>query len=368
MSSPSAPVTPTRRRGPRPSVPEVAPEQLRLLQRLQRLRVLTPFQAHWLVDEFHATNPSTGRARTERNTRMRLQQMAEEGFITGFLTHPEKGGYSGVYYRLAGKGLRTLGLQHEKSLLRRPPHQVLRYLLLRNEVYARARAAGWHVISPVLSPDEVHGELLARFGRYVRRQLEERVRNSVPGAELDLQRLETFLPSHLSFDCLLQVDQSKRREELVLVVVDDPRRAVVKDKRRKPRSKPTRETCNKCGALMRAYSTADRAFLRCTALRCNTEKELPSPASAQIEDLPRLLPNARLLLRDTQSRWNATTGALELVSPRLRQWRRLLTKRYGEEFVATDSLFPDVWAQRTGSPPSPSSNSPPQSNLDVEAS
>ena len=110
---------PVRRRpGPRPNLPEAAPEERSLLEWLRRLRVMTPFQAHGLVDCFHAYNHDTRTGRTGRNTRMRLQRLAREGFLRGALTHPEKGGYSGICYRLAGKGLRVLGIPEEKKLNR----------------------------------------------------------------------------------------------------------------------------------------------------------------------------------------------------------------------------------------------------------
>ena len=91
---------------------------------------------------------------------MRLQRLAKEGFIKAALTHPEKGGYSGIYYRLGGKGLRVLGIPEEKNLLRPPAPPVLRYLLLRNEVYARAREGDWTVLSPLLTPETEQAELL----------------------------------------------------------------------------------------------------------------------------------------------------------------------------------------------------------------
>ena len=307
MTPPSA-----RRPGPRPSVPEVAPEEFLLLQRLQRLRVLTSFQAHGLVDHFHATNPETQKPRTERNTRMRLQRMVEEGFLKAAPAQPEKGGYSGFYYRLGGKGLRTLGIPEDKNLLRRPPVPVLRYLLLRNELYARARLAGWDVLSPLLFPEALHESLLARVREWIHLRLEERVTRGEGGARAALERLPELMSPRLSFDCLMRHDAAtKRPSALVLVVVDDVRRAIAPTTRK---ADPT------------------------------------SLAPAQCGELPPLLPDAGLLLRDTDSRWNTTTRTLEVESPRLRQWRRLLASRYGKGLLDTDTLFPEVWAQRIHSP------------------
>jgi hypothetical protein len=362
MSTPS----PARRRpGPRPSVPEVGPDVARLLFRLQRLRVMTPFQAHWLVEDFNAVNPETGKPRTERNTRMRLQRLAEEGFIKSWLTHPEKGGYSGIYYRLGGKGLRVLGASEDKSLLRRPPPLVLRYLLLRNEVYARAREAGWHVLSPVLSVEEIHPKLLEHFHSFWRRQLEARVREGQLAAREELDRLDIYLPKELTFDSLLRADKNWRMESLVLVIVDDPRRTVVKPASKALVVKPSKEKCPACGLPMTAYTSADRKVRRCTRPRCRGEKPLPSPARAQVDELPfRLPPGTGLLLRDSLSRWNVATGSLDRVSPRLRQWRRVLAARFGKDLLSTDTLFPDLWAERTKAPASEGSNTPARSEED----
>jgi|GEM_PF-4443069 len=305
MTPPSA-----RRPGPRPSVPEVAPEELLLLQRLQRLRVLTSFQAHGLVDHFHATNPETQKPRTERNTRMRLQRMVEEGFLKEAPAQPEKGGFSGFYYRLGGKGLRTLGVPEDKNLLRRPPVPVLRYLLLRNELYAQARLAGWDILSPLLFPEALHESLLARVREWIHLRLEDRVARGEGGARAALERLPDLMPPRLSFDCLMRHDAvTHRPSALVLVVVDDIRRAIA----------PTKGSS-------------------------------ASPL-AQCEELPLFLPDAGLVLRDTASRWNTTTRTLEVESPRLRQWRRLLTRRYGKELLDTETLFPEVWAHRTSQAP-----------------
>lgn len=278
MSSP-------RRPGPRPSVPEIPPEEYALLLRLQRLRVLTSFQAHWLVDSFHAPNPDTQRPLTERNTRLRLRRLAEEGFLKSAPSHPEKGGFSGLYYRLGGKGLRALGLGENKELLRRPSAPVLRYLLLRNEVFARGRHAGWRVVSPLLFEPVDHPALLA-----------------------ELEPCLEFLsdPPRLTFDCLLGLaPEGGSVPSLVLLVVDDVRRAIL----------PTART----------------------------------PLTlAQAEELPALGPGGRLLLRDTDSRWDPSTSTLE-ASPRLRQWRRVLSRRYGPESLETDTLFPDLWSWRVRS-------------------
>ena len=70
-----------------------------------------------------------------------------------------------------------------------------------------------------------------------------------------------------------------------------------------------------------------------------------------------------ILLRDTTSRWNPATGQLEYVSPRLRQWRRFLEVRYDKAFLATDTRFPDLWAEKTRVPTAASSRTPSTSAL-----
>jgi hypothetical protein len=332
--------------GPLSRAPDVSAEQLRFLQRLGRLRVLTPSQAHWLVEAFSALNEDTQRPRTERNTRKRLQLLEREGYIRASLTRPEKGGFSGIYYRLAYRGLVALGIPHELSLLRPPAPHILRYLLFRNDVYAAARQAGWYVGSPVLNAPAVHEALLKRFHAYVTRQYEKRVEQRLPGAELELQRLPAFLPKVLTFEFLLKLDERNYPAELVLLVLDDPRRAIVPDKRRAPRVKRSKQPCPQCSTPMNNYTTPDRAYLRCPAAGCGAERELPAPAQPQLTDLPHLLPNARLLLRDTLSRYDVGAGRLIASSPRLATWRRVLAKRYGAELLATDTLFPELWAYR----------------------
>jgi len=354
------PTASARRPGPRATVPEVAPEELRLFRRLQRLRVMTPYQAHWLVEHFNELNPDTGRGRTERNTRMRLQRLEEEGFLKQSLTHPERGGYSGVYYWLGGKALRVLGIPDEKNLLRPPPVHVLRYLLLRNDVYARARSDGWHVISPTLSSEELHPKLLERVNGYITRRMEKRVKQYPGGGWADILRSwQRNMPTSLQFDWLLKQDPVSHTETLILAIVDDPRRAILAPKlgaAPKAPLKLPKTACGKCGQVAWAFSRDGRADFQCTTSGCGVTARRPEPAPAQSADLPRYLPDVELLLRDTTSRWNPATGELDHVSPRLRQWRRFFEKRDQKELLATDTRFPDLWAERSRVAPASSSS------------
>jgi len=360
------PTTPARRPGPRATVPEVAPEELRLFQRLQRLRVVTPFQAHWLVGHFHDVNPETKKRRTERNTRMRLQRLEEQGFLKQALTHPERGGYSGVYYWLGGKALRVLGCPEEKGLLRPPPVHVLRYLLLRNEVYARARSEEWHVLSPTLAPEELHPKLLERVNGHITRSLERLVKQH-PGGGWgdDLRSWLRFQPTSLSFDWLLKQDPVSKAETLVLAIVDDPRRAIRAPKpsgKRKAPLKLPNTACERCGKTAWEISRDGSVDFRCTTSGCGATARRPEPAPAQAVGLPYRLAGVDLLLRDTTSRWNSATGELDYASPRLRQWRRLLEEKYKDKrLLASDTRFTDLWAEKTRTPASTSSaaSSPP---------
>jgi hypothetical protein len=60
------------------------------------------------------------------------------------------GAYSGIYYSLANRGFRAIGLEGDTNHLVRPQPLMRSYLLLRNEVYARALAEGWHPITLLL--------------------------------------------------------------------------------------------------------------------------------------------------------------------------------------------------------------------------
>lgn len=97
---------------------------------------------------------------------------------------------------------------------------------------------------------------------------------------------------------------------------------------------------------------------QCTTPGCGGTADFPKAAPAQSADLPLRLPGVELLLRDTASRWNPATAELDFVSPRLRQWRRFLEGKYKKEFLATDTRFPDLWAEKTRVPTAASSRTP----------
>lgn len=337
--------TPRIKPGPqRPVPPALDKDELRLCQRLARLRVLTSYQAHHLVEGFTP--------HSDRNTRKRLAKLAEQKVIRAYRIHPERGTVSAVYYRLAYRGLVAAGVPESRHLMMPPTQHVLRYLLLRNEVYARARAAGWQVISPTLSAEALHPQLLQQVHTWVRERLEARRRAGDAAAAEQLQRLTTLLPARLAFDCLLRTGGDSVPSSLVLVVVDNPSRALKQPARRKPVIRPTEDPCPKCRAPMVRISTSERALLRCSAKGlCSTEVELPPPASPQIANVPRFLPvpEASLLLRDTGSVYELGTQKLR-PSPRLSAWRRFLAERFGTPFVDSDTLLPDVWALRLTSP------------------
>jgi ssDNA-binding Zn-finger/Zn-ribbon topoisomerase 1 len=326
--------------------PALDTEQRALLRALAKLRVLTPLQAHWLVRGFHADNPATGKALTERNTRKRLQWLADNGFIRGARVRPERGAYSGLYYSLANRGLRAIGLEGDTNHLVRPQPLMRGYLLLRNEVYARALAEGWHPITPLLYREADEPKLLELFHRYVRRQLEERSRDDDEEAARRLTHLPVYLPEALTFEYLLR-RREDGRDEVVLLVVDDPRRAIAREKRRNARQSPGKQPCPKCGAPTVQFRSPERVTLHCTDTRnCREEVKLQAPRPSQLEDLPPLLPGARVLLRDAFSEFDVAAGKLARASRRQLEWRRHLTKRYGAECVVDEALFPDVWAER----------------------
>ncbi|MFY0584335.1 hypothetical protein ACN28S_67520 [Cystobacter fuscus] len=231
--------------------------------------------------------------------------------------------------------------------------------MLRNDVYARGRADGWHVISPTLSSEDLHPKLLERVNGYITRRMEKRVKQYPVGGWADILRSwQRTMPTSLQFDWLLKQDPVSTTETLVLVVVDDPRRAILAPKLGAKPKAPLRlpkTACEKCGKTAWALCRDGRADFQCTTSGCGATARRPRPAPAQSEGLPRELPDVQLLLRDTMSRWNPATGELDYVSPRLRQWRRFLEGRYQKEFLATDTRFPDLWAQKTRVPTSSSS-------------
>jgi hypothetical protein len=166
------------------------------------------------------------------------------------------------------------------------------------------------------------------------------------------------MPTSLRFDWLLKQDLASTNETLVLVVVDDPRRAILAPKLgAKPKApfKLPKTPCEKCGETAWALCRDGRADVQCTTSGCGVTARRPEPAPAQSAGLPRYLPDVELLLRDTTSRWNPATGELDHVSPRLRQWRRFFENRDQKELLATDTRFPDLWAEKTRVPTATSS-------------
>lgn len=339
MSAPRIEPGPSRRAPSR-----LDPELRQLFEGLLRLRVLTSFQAHWLVEGFHAPNPATGRPLTERNTRKRLAQLVEDGLLEADELHPEKGGFSGYYYRLSHRALAVMR-SDERHSVRPPPRHVLRSLVLRNEVYARARAEGWTVISPTLSDEALHPTLLGQVHDWMRASLEQGARAGDADCEEKLRELPALLPAQLTFDCLLRGQPEGGRSDFILCVVDDICRAISPRKQRTPRTRKTDEPCPLCGQAMTRFSTPRQAVLRCTVPRCTGERELPAPTLAQVEELPRHLFGGSVLLRDAQSVLNVADQQVT-ASVRLCQWRKALAARYGEAVLQTETLFPDVWADR----------------------
>jgi hypothetical protein len=273
-----------------------------MLQRVARLRAVTAPQAHALVELLARTSL--------RNAYARLATLVRNGFLRMEPVWPERGRYSAFYYQLAHAGLRAVRREKDRNLLARPPQHVLEYLLLRNDVYAAARRDGWIVASPLLTRSDLHATALETFRTWALetkraeiRDMQVRGRHPVEVARAlqELERLPRFLPSTFNFEYLARRGGSGRVGEMALLIVDDPRRAV------------RRQAAN-----------------------------LPSRAV--------LVPGLRLVLRDSESRFDLASRVLYRPSSRLRTWRRTLAAHYGEEFLATDTLWPDVWAHRVGAP------------------
>lgn len=284
-------------------------EHLRVLQRLVRLRVATAAQLARLADPFVGKKQQT--------VWMRLRRMETHGLIRSALLRPQRGAYSPVFYQCAYGGLDALGRAEETNLLKRPRQHILEFLVLRNELYASARAAGWRLASPVLVPeaDQAHYlELYIAWAKAARRRHLDTLRArgasvaEIQIARLDYERVEKFAPRALTFDFLMRLGQDGVPSELALLIVDDPRRSI----------------------------------------------------RAQAADLPsEIHPGLRLVLRDHLTRYDLGAGTTYRESRRLAEWRLALTKRYttlpftGEQLLhdaAASPLFPDLWAVRTAAP------------------
>jgi hypothetical protein len=278
-------------------------DHVRVLQRLARLRVATASQLHRLAE------PLTGHHRS--NTQQRLARMVKHGLLQTGKLRPFRGAFSVHYYQLAYPGLTALGRTRETALIRRPRQHILEYLVFRAEVCATARAAGWRLAGPTLTPEPDHRAYLAVFGEWARRALKKRLeglrlarasRDLIARAEQDVDRLHRFLPAALTFDFLFRLGTDRAPEDLLLAIVDDPRRSI----------------------------------------------------EAQVRLLPpEIYPGMRLLLRDHLTRYDLASREPYRMNNRLLRWRRALVGRYqelGEELVRSDTLFPDLWAVRTATP------------------
>ena len=293
-------------------------EQLRILQRIARLRAVTVPQAHALVEGLAGSSV--------RNVYARFARLARDGFLAMDLVWPSRGRYSPFYYRLASAGLRVIRRQRERHLLARPSQPILEYLLFRNEVYAAARRGGWLIASPLLTRADLHASALETFRSWAlaAKEREADVLRAAgrPPAEIarvaeERERLPRFLPTSLKFEYLFKRGAAGRATDVVLLVIDDPRR-------------PVRRTSGRGQAAALPHVDPERVL--------------------QIGGRELVLPGLKLLLRDCQSRYDLARREVFQPSPRLRAWRRALAAHYGQEFLATDVLFPDLWAHRVGAP------------------
>lgn len=269
-----------------------------LLDRLTRLRVVTAPQAHLLTPAFAK--------RSLRNAYHRLASLVRQGWLVMDAVAPSRGAATPHYYRPSHKALRTLRLESKVGLIQRPAQHVLEYLILRAEVYARARADGWHIGSSIFLAESDRATALARFEAFLKRRALERYKAAVarraPAAQVlefqsALQQLPAFLPKALTFEYLCRIDpQSKETTDVVLLVVDDVRRAV----------------------------------------------------ASQVEALPLIArTDCTVLIRDCDSVYDSDKQALAFVGSRLVELRRAVSARFGEVFLATDTALPTVWARAT---------------------
>ncbi|WP_158627685.1 replication-relaxation family protein [Corallococcus sp. AB038B] len=279
------------------------------MERIAQLRVITSAQAQWLYAPW--------RKKTSRNAKARLRQLTEQGYLRADKARPARGRAALYFYQLTHRGLSLLGMPPTSTVLARPEPAILDYLLLRNDVWAAFRCAGFEVVTPVLLELEHHPRALAVVAAWAKLQAHKHLvtlqrdgaaPDALEKAQKDVERSALFAPKELTFSFAYRLTAKKLPEDLVLLVVDDPRRAVA----RKGRA---------------AVGRAKRA---------------------QVEELPLLgYHGDRLLLRDSESRWDVALARLRTPSQRHAEWMAALRKRYGAAALATlNADFPDLWAHK----------------------
>lgn len=272
-----------------------------LLDRLTRLRVCTAPQAHLLTPALRKTSL--------RNAYHRLQTLVRNGWLVTDSVAPPRGAVSSHYYRPSHRALQAMGLEHKTKLLQRPVQHVLEYLLFSAEVYARLTEAGWWLGSPTFLPEDKHASALGRFTGFLRARAlaryEAAQKRRAPAAEIlelrtALDQLPAFLPKTLNFEFAFRIDAANQVSAVMLLVVDDVRRAI----------------------------------------------------ASQVDVLPRLARHdCSVFIRDNDSVWNETTNELDFAGSRLRQLRAHVAERLGPQVLATDTALPTVWPHTRRLPP-----------------
>lgn len=302
---------------------ELTPEHEQILRTIGRLRTVTIEQAYWLCAPFRRINSedrlgATKKPKSLSAAKQRLKVLADHGYLEKQPVNERRGAFTGSFYQLGWKALRTLHADKAAPrLLARPSAPMLAYLLFRNEVFAEARRAGWFVASPVLVTPESEARFLKQFRVWVEAELQRKLA-AVEGrsaadamrVKAELDRLDQFVPKQLTWDFLMRFDARGQPTDYVVLGVDDPRVSVTK----------------------------------------------------QVALVPILgLERARLLIRDSESRYDTTKREVYFESTRLMAWRRAAQRRLGEQLVAEDlantrlapevpgALFPDLWAKKIAS-------------------
>jgi hypothetical protein len=306
--------TPTRGRYER----RITADQTTLLQLLIRLRAATSLQLHGFL----------GGRDSPRTIRHRLTSLVRRGYLYMEPVFPEHGLFSEAFYRPAFRSLRELNRKSDWSVLgQRPSQHVLQYLLLRASVFARARAEGWQIADPALWTEHSRAHLHRLFCEWALRAKKAELLSAEAGGAPEnritsitqaLERLPHHLPPALTFSLLFHLKHGAM-EDPVLLVIDDPRRAVAKQAVDLP------------------------------PMVIPIARPIHHPRTG-----PRLLPGLSLLLRDTQSVYDVAARTLARSSVRLRSWHREIGERFGvdgaEHLHATDHLFPDLWVRRVNEP------------------
>ena len=270
------------------------PRHLRVLARIARLRIITPAQARWLVGDYDGLCQSA----VEKN----LGRLAKHQFLKAELVEPRSGAVSAIFYRLTWRAGYLLSADPARMLFARPVQHILRYLLFRNTVYAQARADGWRLASPIYSsPTSLPGVSpdLQRVGSQGPPRGSGHASGRIAGTTSTGFARKRPLPgsscssprSSPSSSCSSCTGARRRATDVVLLIIDDPRRAIY--------GAPVYPGTKALKELKAARSAAQGSG------PSKPRRVVPPRPGPQWDDLPNVNPpGLRLLLRDSSTHFD----------------------------------------------------------------